>query len=245
MSLLAFEHVTKCRMDGRRETTVLDDVSFEIDANDFVCLWGTRRSGKSTLLRIAAGIESPDDGRVMFDGKDLTALSGDARAEVLRARGIGLASSEWRSNVSQEVIDYLATALLADSLSFRQGRRIAREYLDRMGVLSCAHMRTDMLSISEAMRVSLARALAREPRLLLVDEPAAPPSPSDRQELYELLVSLGKGSGLAMLVASEDVGIYGRARRKMTIGSGTVHSMDKEGQVVSFPSGQAADGQSG
>jgi predicted ABC-type transport system involved in lysophospholipase L1 biosynthesis ATPase subunit len=227
MTLLAFEDVTKRHPDGRRELTVLDDVCFELDAGDFVGLWGMRRSGKSTLLRIAAGFESPDEGRVVFDGQDLTALSGDARAEVMRAGGIGLATADWRPSVSQEVIEY------------------AREYLERMGVLNCAHMRTDRLSIGEAMRVSLAQALAREPRLLLVDEPAALPSPTERHELYDLLVSLGKSSGLAVLVASEDVGIVGRARRKMTIGSGTLRSMDKEGEVVSFPIGRAADGRSG
>lgn len=245
MSLLAFEHVTKRRLDGRREMTVLDDVCFEIDHDDFVGLWGKRRSGKSTLLRIVAGIELPDDGHVIFDGKDLTTLSSDARAEVLRARGIGLATSDWRPSVSQKVIEYIATALLPNSLTLRQGRGIARECLEQMGVLNCAHMRTDRLSIGEAMRVSLALALAREPRLLLIDEPAALPSPSERDELYELLMTLGKSSGLAVLVASEDVGIYKRTRRKMTIGSGQLRSMEKEGEVVSFPLGRAADGRSG
>ncbi len=245
MTLLAFEGVTKRHPDGRRELTVLEDVCFELDAGDFVGLWGMRRSGKSTLLRIAAGFESPDEGRVVFDGQDLTALSGDARAEVLRAGGIALATTDWRPSVSQEVIDYVATALLPLKLSFRQGRRVAREYLERMGVLNCAHMLTDRLSTGEAMRVSLAQALAREPRLLLVDEPAALPSPTERHELYDLVVSLGKRSDLAVLMASEDVGIVGRARRKMTIGSGRVRSMDKEGEVVSFPIGRVADGRSG
>lgn len=245
MSLLAFEHVTKRRLDGRRELMVLEDVCFEVDVGDYIGLWGMRRSGKSTLLRIAAGFESPDDGRVLFDGEDLTALSGDARAEVLRARGIGLATADWRPSVSQEVIEYVATALLPDLLSLRQGRGIALEHLEWMGVLNCAHMRTDRLSIGEAMRVSLAQALAREPRLLLVDEPAALPSPTERHELYDLLTSLGRSSGLAVLVASEDVGIVRRARRKMTIGSGALRSMDKEGEVVSFPVGRVADGQTG
>ncbi len=245
MSLFAFEHVTKRRLDGRREMAVLDDVCFEIDADDFVGLWGMRRSGKSTLLRIAAGLELPDEGRVVFDGKDLTAMSGDARAEVLRARGIGLVVSDWRPSVSQEVIEYFATALIPDSLSFRQGRRAARECLGRMGALKCAHMLTDRLSIGEAMRVGLALALARESRLILIDEPAALSSPTERQELYDLLAMLGKSSGLALFVASEDVAIYRRARRKMTIGSGELRSMDKEGEVVSFPLGRAADGRSG
>jgi predicted ABC-type transport system involved in lysophospholipase L1 biosynthesis ATPase subunit len=244
MSLFAFEHVTKCYPDGRRLHTVLEDVSFEIDVGDFVGLWGVRRSGKSTLLRIAAGLESPDEGRILFDGQDLTGLSGDGRAELLRAHGIGFVTSGWRPSVSQEVIEYVAVALLPDALSLRQARHVAREQLERMGVLNCAHMLTDRLSIGEAVRVGLAQALVRQPRLLLVDEPAVLPSPTERHELYRLLTSLGRSSALAVVVASEDVGIVRRARRKMTIGAGTLRSMDKEGEVVSFPRGRVSDGRS-
>ncbi len=64
--LLSLTHVTKRYVDGRRETFVLDDVSLEIDEGDFVGMWGPKRSGKSTLLRVMAGIEQPDMGEVGF-----------------------------------------------------------------------------------------------------------------------------------------------------------------------------------
>ena len=245
MSLFVFEHVTKRHWDGRRPFTVLDDVSFELDAGDFVGIWGMRRSGKSTLLRLAAGLELPDEGRILFDGQDLTALSGDARAELLRARGIGYVTSTWRPRVRQQAIEYVALPLLADSLSLHQARQVAREELERMGALNCAHMLSDSLSLGEALRVGLAAALVHEPRLLLVDEPAVVLSPSERQELYELIASLGRASMPAVLVASEDVGIVRRARRMMTLGGGVLRSSDKEGEVVSFPRGRVADGRSG
>lgn len=244
MALFAFEQVTKRVADGRRELTVLEDVSLEVDRGDFVGLWGSRRSGKSTLLRIAAGVESPDEGRVLFDGHDLTALSGDRRAALLRSGGIAHVCSTWRPSFSQEVVEYVAVPLLADSMSLRQARRLAREQLERMDVLNCAHLRTERLSVGELIRVGLAQALAREPRLLLVDEPAVLPSPSERQELYDSLASLGRSSDVALLVASEDLAIVRHARRKMTVGAGSVHSMDKEGQVVSFPLDRATDGRS-
>ncbi len=246
MSLFAFEHVTKGYPEGRRSRAVLEDVSFEVDADDFVGIWGMRRSGKSTLLRLAAGLELPDEGRILFDGQDLTELSGDGRVELLRAGGIGFVSSDWRPSVSQTATEYVAMSLLADSLSLREARREARQQLERMGALNCAHILTDRLSLGEALRVSLAHALVSEPRLLLVDEPAVLPSPSERQELYGLLTSLGRSSTLAVLIASEDVAILRRARRMMTIGGGTLRSMDKEGEVVSFPRGaRTSDGRSG
>lgn len=245
MSLLAFEHVTKCHWDGRRPFAVLDDVSFEVDAGDFVGIWGMRRSGKSTLLRLAAGLELPDEGRILFDGRDLTALSGDARAEMLRAHGIGFVTSNWQPRVRQQALEYVALPLLADKLNLRQARKVAGEELERMGVMNCAHMLTGRLSLSEALRMGLAAALVSEPRLLLVDEPAVVLSPIERQELYGLITSLGRASTLAVLVTSEDVGIVRRARRMMTIGDGVLRSSDKEGEVVAFPRGRVSDGRSG
>lgn len=245
MAMFAFEHVSRRVTDGRRTVRVLADVCFEVDPGDFVGLWGGRRSGKSMLLRIAAGVEVPDEGRVLLDGEDLTVLSADKRAARLRNRGVVLVSCDWRPSASQEVVDYVAVPLLADSLSLRQARRVACEYLERMGVLGAAHVLTGELSIGEAMRVGLAHALAREPRVLLVDEPAALPSPSERQELYGLLCELGASSEVALLVASEDLGIVRRARRRMTIGSGTLRLMDKEGQVLSFPRERVREGRSG
>jgi ABC-type ATPase involved in cell division len=245
MSLFAFESVTKGYLDGRRHRSVLEDVSFEVDGGDFIGIWGMRRSGKSMLLRLAAGLELPDEGRILFDGKDLTELSGEDRAKLLRSRGIGFVSSDWRPSASQTAIEYVAVSLLPDGLSLRDARHVARQALDGMGVLNCAHLLTDRLSIGEALRVRLAQALVSEPRLLLVDEPAILPSPSERQELYALLTSFGRSSTPAVLVASEDVGIVRRARRMMTIGGGTLHSMDKEGEVVSFPQGRISDGRSG
>jgi lipoprotein-releasing system ATP-binding protein len=246
MSLFAFEHVTKSYLDGRRSCIVLEDVSFEVDWGAFIGIWGMRRSGKSTLLRLAAGFELPDEGRILFDGHDLTKMSADDRAGLQRSRGIGFVSSDRRPSVSQKAIECVAASLLPDGLNLREARHIARQQLDRMGVLNCAHMLTDRLSIGEALRVSLARALVGEPRLLLVDEPAALPSPSERQELYRLIASLGCSSTLAVLVTSEDVGIVRRARRMMTIGGGTLRTMDKEGEVVSFPRrARASDGRSG
>jgi predicted ABC-type transport system involved in lysophospholipase L1 biosynthesis ATPase subunit len=245
MSLFAFEHVTKGYLDGRRSRNILEDASFEVDAGDFVGIWGVRRSGKSTLLRLAAGLELPDTGRILFEGQDLTELSGDKRAEVLRSQGIGFVFSDWRPSVSQKAIEYVATSLLSDGLSLREARHVSRQQLDRVGILSCAHMPTDRLSIGEAMRMSLAQALAREPRLLLIDEPAVVPSPSERQELYVLIASLGRSSTPAVVVASEDLGIVRRARRMMTIGEGTLRSMDKEGEVVPFPRERASDGRPG
>jgi putative ABC transport system ATP-binding protein len=120
-------------------------------------------------------------------------------------------------------------------MSLREAKGPAHLALDRMGVSRCAYMSTDRLSRSERVRVALARAFVHKPKLLLVDEPAVRLSPSEGVELYELLFSLGSESGLAIVVASEEVAPLRRAHRKMSIDGGRLRVMDQPGTVVQFP----------
>jgi ABC-type lipoprotein export system ATPase subunit len=95
--LLSLTQVTKHHVDGRREIVVLDSVSLEIDHGDFVGMWGPKRSGKSTLLCVMAGIEQPDSGEVSFDGQRMSGMPARERSRLLRRGGIALVSANWRT----------------------------------------------------------------------------------------------------------------------------------------------------
>jgi ABC-type ATPase involved in cell division len=243
--LLSFSQVTKRYLDGHREVVVLDSVSLEIDPGDYVGVWGPRRAGKSTLLKIAAGIEPPDEGTVRFDGHDLTTMSSRKRSQLLRNGGVALASSEWRAQVNRPTVDVVATACMGDGTQLNQARRRARRALTVVGAGEQADMPADRLAVGERIRVGLAMALVREPRLLIVDEPAVLPSSSESELLYELLRSLGLRRDLALVVASEDLAAIHGARRIMSVSHGAVRSMDEPGVVVPFPGRQAKAGDSG
>src|SRR5215471_17516427 len=122
MALLAFEHVSKSHRDGAQGLVVLDDVSFEIEADDFVGVWGMRRSGKSTLLRLAAGLEFADEGAVIFDGVDLSRASSQRRAVLLREGGMGMVLTDRRPALNQRAVELVALPLLASGVSLREAR---------------------------------------------------------------------------------------------------------------------------
>ncbi|MGA2453672.1 MAG: ATP-binding cassette domain-containing protein [Solirubrobacteraceae bacterium] len=235
MSLLSLRHVSKRYLDGRQQRTVLDDVSLEIDPGDFVGVWGMRRSGKTTLLRVAAGTELPDEGEVCFDGHDMTKLSTDARARLQRHDGIGLVWTDWRPGRNKPVLEHVALPLLSDGMSLRSAKEPAHRALARLGISGCAYMSVDRLSRVERIRVGLAQALVHQPRLLLVDEPSVPLRPSEAVDLHGLLRSLGQDSSIAIVLASEDIGPIRSARRMMSIDSGKLRSMDQQGTVLAFP----------
>jgi putative ABC transport system ATP-binding protein len=234
MTLLSLEHVTKRYLDGRVQHKVLDDVSLQVDPGDFIGIWGMRRSGKTTLLRVAAGIELPDEGEICFDGRQMTSISGSARAKLRRHNGIGLVRTEWRPGRNKPVVEHVALPLLSDGMSLRDAKEPAHLALARLGVSDCAYLSVDCLSRDERVRVGLAQALVHEPRLLLFDEPPVL-SPSEAVELYKLLSSLGRDSNIAVVIACEDIAPIRRARRMMSIDEGRVRSMDRSGTVIAFP----------
>jgi len=238
--LLAFENVTKRVADvSGRSVSILDAVSFVVDRGETVGLWGMRRSGKSTLLRIAAGMQAPDEGVVRFAGHDLTRLSRAEVAQLLRT-SIGLASAEWHATRNEIVVDHVALPALSYGASLRHAHTAAREVLERVGVASRADMRIAELSPGERTRIAIARALVRNPLLLLVDEPGSTPSPTDRDEIYALLRSLAGDPALTLMVASEDVAAIRTARRAMTLADGMLRSSGGGGQVLPFPGQRAS-----
>jgi predicted ABC-type transport system involved in lysophospholipase L1 biosynthesis ATPase subunit len=236
VTLLALTDVTKRIQDGAREMVVLDGVSVEVEQGDVVGIYGERRAGKSTLLRVMAGIESPEEGSVCFEGKDLGRLSVDARARMWRQQGVALVRCDWRPLLSdQPVLEHVALALTASGITLAEAEVIARPVLDRVGALAWAHLTTDRLSLNERIRVELAQAMVREPRLLLVDEPAALIDASSSRELYALLRSLAKGSRMALVIASEDTTPLLGVDRVMTISDGQIRTTDSRKRVVAFP----------
>lgn len=240
MALLCFEHVSRSYRDGRREIVVLDDVSFEIEANDFVGIWGMRRSGKSTLLRLAAGLDFAEKGSVRFDGFDLGKVSGHRRAALLRENGIGIVFTDRRPALNQRAVELVALPLLAAGSSLSDARAPARQALERVKALDWAECPVASLPRDALIRVMLAQALVHNPRLLLVDEPAAFLNIREAAEIFNVLQSIGSEEGIALLIASEDLRPLRRASRIMSIGGGDVRLMDRNAEIVSFPGPDSA-----
>jgi ABC-type lipoprotein export system ATPase subunit len=239
--LLSFANVGKRYPDGGRAIAVLNEVSFELAAGEAVGIYGARRSGKSTLLRLAAAIESPDAGTVRFAGRDVTRISPGERARLLRGSVAILAAPDWLPCPGETVLDNVAMSLGSDGPTMREARRRALLALDGVGVAAlCAAEMTASLSLQERARVMLARALVREPRLLIVDEPAPMPSLRDRERFCAILRTTARERGIALLVASEDVAMLRGLGALMLISGGELCATEERGTVVQLRPRRAA-----
>jgi ABC-type lipoprotein export system ATPase subunit len=233
--LLSFLNVSKRYPDGDREIVVLDRVSLEIDAGVSVGVRGTRRSGKSTLLRLAAGIALPDAGTIRFEGRDVAQMAGSERGRLLRSKIAFISAADWRATPGESVVDHVATSLGSEGLTMREARRRAMRVLDRLEIAAGAEEPTTSLSVTERARVMLARALAREPRLLVLDEPAMLPSLGERDRFSALLRSAAKEGNITLLMASEEMAALQGVGVLISIAEGELTSTEALGTVVPLP----------
>jgi ABC-type multidrug transport system ATPase subunit len=214
MSLLELRAVTKRYRSGQRERSVLDGVDLQIDAGELAVVWGARRSGRSTLLRIAAGVERPDRGQVLFEGQPL--------GERAIGTGVGYVAKTLRANEEQSVLDQIAAVLLARGVGVHEARERARDALKRAGGERCAAMKVSELGSAEALRVAAARTLALSPSVLIIDEPAAGVEISERDEVLALMRSLA-GDGVAVLASAGEAEELAGADLAFTLRDGQLH----------------------
>jgi ABC-type lipoprotein export system ATPase subunit len=201
-ALLTLDAVSKSYWRGPHELRVLTEVSLDVYAGEFLVVWGKRGAGKTTLLKIAAGLESTDTGSVRFEDGDLAGMSETQHARLMRERIGWVHRSGPRSEL--EMLDYVALPLLP-SHGHRSAYTRAREALARVGVSECARQPWNSLSDGERALVGIARGIAREPSLLLVDDPTANLGLREREGLIALLRQLAEEAGIGVLMAVPDI----------------------------------------
>jgi putative ABC transport system ATP-binding protein len=214
MSLLELRRVGKYRARGSRRIEVLRDVSLEIDAGELVAVWGLRRSGRSTLLAVAAGIDPPDSGAVLFEWTDLT-----ARGASVLGDGVGYCHQAVGMASGRRVIDTVRAGLLARGVPVPVAYSRAHEALQRVGVERFNELVLGDLDAAEAVRVAIACALVLGPRVLVIDEPTKGVDLLQRDEIVLLLRSLAN-EGIAVLVSDGDGSGLSDADRALTLAGG-------------------------
>ena len=200
--MLRIEHLTKVYADG---TVALDDVSFEVADGEFLVVLGLSGAGKSTLLRCINRLIEPTKGRIIWDGMDITAASGEELRRIRRS--IGMIFQEFnlieRSSVLTNVLSgrlgYVDPWLSLLHRFPKEEVKRAMRNLERVGIADLAHKRADELSGGQRQRVGIARALMQEPRLMLADEPVASLDPVLAHSILRYLEQLNKEDGITVI----------------------------------------------
>jgi ABC-type sugar transport system ATPase subunit len=204
--VLALDRIRKSYRHGERQIEVLSEVSLQVHEREVVAVWGTPNSGRSTLLRVAAGIQAPDSGSVRFRGHQL-AVGGGAIA-----RGIAYCQPRLRTIEARTVLDELIAAQLALGVASSAARSHAALALERAGARPCERRRLCELDRAEAVRVGIARALLQRPALLVIDEPTTGVEPIARDRILSLLRSLTEDDIAVLMSLDKGSGLFGADR---------------------------------
>ncbi len=226
--LLELAHVTATHLKGVHSLKVLDDVSLQVEPGELVAVYGRRKSGRTTLLRVAAGIEIPSSGTVQLCGADLNADRNGALG-----RQIGVVHNSFQSVAStQPALWHVAFAALARRVRIRSATRQAQVLLERVGAPADAVLGD--LDARERTLVALARALAGEPRLLLVDEPTNGIDLMEWDSIAKLLRSVAD-DGIAVLATAPSIAATLGATRVLHLTDGKLvgsSDLTRSGDVV-------------
>lgn len=202
--MISFSRVSK-RYPGGFEA--LRDVSLAIQPGEMVFVTGHSGAGKSTLLKLMAAIERPTSGSVIVNGQNVGALR--SRAIPFLRRNFGLIFQDHKLLFDRNVFDNVALPLSIRGYTPGEAARRVRAALDKVGLLGKERGHPVTLSGGEQQRLALARALARDPEVLFLDEPTASLDPASTKAVEDIVRSTA-ASGVKIVMASHDLG---QARR--------------------------------
>jgi ABC-type nitrate/sulfonate/bicarbonate transport system ATPase subunit len=180
---------------GGPPTRALEPTSLAVADNDFICLLGPSGCGKSTLLRIVAGLDTPTTGRVLLDGAPVTGPGAD-RGMVFQSYTL----FPWLT-----VKDNICFGLREKDVPAAEQERLARHYVERVGLTGFEGHYPKMLSGGMQQRTALARALANDPKILLLDEPFGALDNQTRALMQELLLGIWEAERKTVLFVTHDI----------------------------------------
>ena len=204
---------------GRQDLEILRGVDLAVNAGEIVTLVGPSGAGKSTLLHIAGLLEPPDAGDVAIGGQSCNGMDEDART-AMRRDHLGFVFQYHYLLPEFSALENVTIPGIISGLSRRQARERAKEILGWMGLENREKHRPARLSGGEQQRVAIARALASKPTLLLADEPTGNLDPMTAADVFDVLLKLVKGAGLAALVGTHNPELASRMDRLVRLTEG-------------------------
>ena len=204
--------------------SVLESLDLRINPGDSVAIIGPSGAGKSTLLSLLAGLDIPESGEILFQGKAFSGLSEDQRAAVRRGR-IGFVFQSFQLLQGLTAVENVMLPLELTGMSVAQAKQRAMKWLERVGLGARTHHRPRMLSGGEQQRVALARAFVNEPALLFADEPTGNLDRRTGESVSELLFELNQETGTTLILVTHDERLASRCQRILSLEDGTLNEV--------------------
>ncbi|MCM1538784.1 MAG: ABC transporter ATP-binding protein [bacterium] len=213
--MIELQNVTKTYGSGESRVQVLKGISLCTEEHDFVVILGASGSGKSTLLHVMSGLEKPDGGTIFYDGQDIAQFS-DNQLTNFRKENVGFIFQQY----------YLLPNMTVDK-NVKMGADLAgnaayEEMIEAVGLKDKRHKYPDQLSGGEQQRVSIARALAKKPKVLFLDEPTGALDEQTGRSALDYICCLHEAYGFTIVMVTHNQNIAEMARKVIVMNSGRI-----------------------
>lgn len=213
--MIKVQDIIKSYGSGESRFQVLQGISLEMKDGDFVVILGASGSGKSTFLNVISGLERPDSGKVFYDGTDITVLS-DNELTAFRKENVGFIFQQYYLLPNMDVEKNVKMgADLADNKDYKS-------VIAAVGLGEKLHKYPSELSGGEQQRVSVARALAKKPRVLFLDEPTGALDEQTGRQVLDYICKLQKEYGFTLIMVTHNLNIAEMANTVIKMNSGKI-----------------------
>jgi len=210
--------------EGGSETSVLDNLNFEIKPGEKLAIIGQSGCGKSTLLNLIAGLDKPSEGDVFINNSNIAKLNEKERTE-LRSNNLGFVYQFHHLLNDFSALYNVALPLLINNIDKRKAIKLAEDILMKVGLKNRLQHKPSQLSGGERQRVAIARAMISEPACLLADEPTGNLDADNANDILDLIIELNNKKSTSLLIVTHDLTIANKMDRKLKLSNKKLHEV--------------------
>lgn len=221
--IVRLENVSKIYQQGEVKVHAVDHLSLNIDRGDFATLSGPSGSGKTTVLNLIGGLDSPTEGSILLEGRNLSEMSRSEVSAIRRDR-IGFVFQSYNLIPVLTAYENAEFVLKLQGVAEKECHDRVMTILSEVGLEGLEHRRPDEMSGGQQQRVAIARAIVTQPAIVLADEPTANVDSVTAAALLDLMQALNENEGITFLFSTHDPMVMERARRMIRLHDGKLES---------------------